>query len=459
MPAVTPLREGNLVRLGRLLSISLRNLGAAPSPEALETLAVLVHEAMSGRGRSFHSVHHVFDLADGPNAYVALAAAFHDTVYLQVDGGLSERVESILAGSFERRGNEVRLVLADPNEDRLRAMVMALFEMPVGVPVAPTAGLNEMLSALLAVRALSGLLPEKALLRVAAAIEATVPFQGPAHAERLREKLGRLAQEFALNVGDDELDAGVRDGVELANKDVANFAAPDVARFLDNTWALLPETNWSLRLEAVYGARDYRTAMQRMEGFLSNLDARKVFLHFRGKPSSDAYEALRQAAAGNLAIAARYLGAKLVAACLLDALAQRTGGDAPMAMLMGDLPGEGEGTVRMERFLPAIHPPGVDLGEEGDADEVFRLLSEGRASPTGFDLRNSPLAGYLYTSMWPLDAAIVAARQYSAGAMDAGQYLDSLNPQVVAAVARACAQVAFFRKERLEALARETAAP
>ncbi|HEY3452519.1 MAG TPA: hypothetical protein VGK67_39610 [Myxococcales bacterium] len=446
------MREGNLVRLGRLLSVSLRNLGATPRPEALEKLAVLVHEAMSGRGRSFHSVHHVFDLAEGPNAYVALAAAFHDTVYLQVDGGLSERVEEVLEGSFERRGGEVRLLLADPHEDRPRAMVMALFEMPVGVAVAPTAGLNEMLSALLAVRALEGLLPDKALLRIAAAIEATVPFKGPTHAERLREKLVQVALEFGVAMSDEELDANVRDAVELANKDVANFAEPDVARFLDNTWALLPETNWSLRLKAVYGARDYRTAMQRMEGFLSHLDAGKIFLHFRGRPTPEAYEALREAAARNLATAARYLGTKLVAACLLDALAQRTGGDAPMAMLMGDLPGEGDGTVRMERFLPDLQPPG-----QGD-DEIWRLLSEGRASGTGFDLKNAPLAAYLYTSMWPLDAAVSASRLYCGGQTDAARFLESLEPHVVAAVALACAQVAFFRKERLEALAREVTA-
>lgn len=450
MAAETPMREGNLVRLGRLLAVSLKNLGAAPGAEALERIAVLVHEAMSGRGRSFHSIHHVFDLAEGPNAYVALAAAFHDTVYIQVDGGLSERVAAVLAGSFERRGDEVRLLPADPSRDRLRAMVLALFDVPTGVPLAPTAGLNEVLSALLAVRALEGLLPDLALLRVCAAVEATVPFEGPPHAERLRERLARVAADFGVAATSDALDSAVRDAVELANKDVANFAEADVARFLDNTWALLPETNWSLRLKAVYGARDYRTAMQRMEGFLSSVDPGKIFMHFRGRPGPEAYEAQRAAAARNLSIAARYLGAKLVAACLLDALAQRTGGDVPVAMLMGDLPGEGDaGPVRMERFLPDLEPPA------GGADDVFWLLAEGRASAIGFDMKNSPLAAYLYSSMGPPDAAVAAARAYCKGTLDAAAFLSALDPAVVASVARACAQVAFFRQERLEALSRE----
>ena len=449
MAAEATMLEGNLVRLGRLLSVSLRNLGATPTPQALEAVAVLVHEAMSGRGRSFHSVRHVFDLAEGPNAYVALGAAFHDTVYLQVDDGLSGRVAEILEGSFERRGDEVRLTLADPRTDRLRAMVMDLFELPPGVPVAPTAGLNETLSAILAVRALEGLLPDAALLRIAAAIEATVPFQGPPHSERLREKVARVAADHAVELSEAELDACVRDAVDLANKDVANFAEADPARFLDNTWALLPETNWSLRLRSVYGVRDYRTAMQRMEGFLSTLDAGRVFLQHRGRPTPEAYEAMRAAAARNLAVAARYLGAKLVATCLLDALAELTGGDTPVAMLMGDLPGEGgEEPVRMERFLPRDEAPQMP------EDEVWRLLSEGRPRHSGFDLKNAPLAAYLYAALWPLEPTVAASRRYCAGALDAREYLEAFDPHVAAQVARASAQVAFFRQERLEALAR-----
>lgn len=443
--------EGALVRLGRLLNVSLRNLGASPTPEQLEAIAVLVHEAMSGRGRSFHSLGHVFDLATGPNPYVALGAIFHDVVYLQVDDGLSPGVDGLLRGAFERSGDAVRLTPA--TGDRLRSLAMAVFGMAPGVPIAPTAGLNEFLSALLAVRALGKLLPEPALLRVAAAIEATIPFRGSEHEEAMRARLEQVAAEHGVAMSPADLDAAVRDGVELGNKDVANFAYPDPAMFLDNTWALLPETNWSLRMKSVYSVRDYRTAMQRMEGFLSRLDGGRVFHSFRGRPAPAAFAEQVALARRNVGLGARYLGAKLVAACVLDALAERTGGAAPVALLMGDLPTEHEEPVRMERFLPAYEAP------VGGGDEVFRLLHEGRASKSGFDLKNAPLAAYLYATLGERHSeAVENSRAYAAGEVGAAEFLQAFPGPIIAAVARACGQVAFFRQERLEALARELAA-
>ncbi|MBI5549220.1 MAG: hypothetical protein HY901_35495 [Deltaproteobacteria bacterium] len=449
MSVHVPHDEGVLVRLGRLLDAALRNLAASPTPEQLEALAVLVHETMSGRGRSFHCLKHVFDLATGPDPHLALGAAFHDTVYLQVDGGLSPRVEQLLGGAFEHRGEQV--FLTEPGPDRLRAMVLALFGIAPGDPVAPTAGLNELLSALLAVRALHGLLPVKDLVRVAASVEATVPFRGPAAPEQQRERLASLSKAMGLALSTEELDAMVLTGVDLANKDVANFALTDPALFLDNTWALLPETNWSLRMRSVYSVREYRGAMLRMASFLSALDPARIFRSYRGWPAPSAIDELQGLARRNLRISAHYLGAKLLAACSLDALATLSGGDAPVAMLMGELPSEAGEPLRMEHFLPPLEAP-------AEADpEVWRLLAEGRAHHTGFDLRNAPLAAHLYSKIGAAGSnrMVEACRAYCEGKTTPTQLLKAtLTAPVAATVARACARVAFFRTERLEAVAR-----
>jgi hypothetical protein len=322
--------------------------------------------------------------------------------------------------------------------------------MKAGTAIAPTAGLNEMLSALLAVRALAPLLPERTLIRIAAAIESTIPFRGPSPegedpTERLRQVLDEVSRKFALGLRPDDLDAAVADGVELANRDVANCAFDDPAKFLDNTWSLLPETNWSLRVHSVYSARDYRTAMERMEGFLSHLDAERVFRAYHGQPPAAALAGPIARARRNVDTGARYLGAKLAASCLLDALAQLTGGDAPVALLMGDLPTDEDAAMRMEQFLPAGAPTAND--------DVWRLLAEGRASPSGFDLKNAPLAAYLYSTLPGLSEAVQRSRSYCAGGLSAEELLRTFPTQVVAEIARACAQVAFFRREPLLALA------
>ena len=59
----------------------------------------------------------------------------------------------------------------------------------------------------------------------------------------------------------------IRNAVILSNKDVGSFGEPDAASFLDSTWKLLPETNISLRRAEDYTIKDYRTSIQKMEGF------------------------------------------------------------------------------------------------------------------------------------------------------------------------------------------------
>lgn len=76
---------------------------------------------------------------------------------------------------------------------------------------------------------------------------------------------------------------------------------------------------------------------------------------------------------------------------------------------MGDLPdGTRRKVERLEERLPAEPPvraPDVD-------DEVWRLLAHGRASKSGFDLKNAPLAAFLYRAQGDAgtDAFLEAAR-------------------------------------------------
>jgi len=96
--------------------------------------------------------------------------------------------------------------------------------------------------------------------------------------------------------------------VRVANGDVRNFAEEDPASFLDETWKLLPEMNPALQ-SGSYTIRQYRTALCKMEGFLSALAPRRVFHQWRGVPDDATYRAWLTAAGINLDVAVRYLRA------------------------------------------------------------------------------------------------------------------------------------------------------
>ncbi len=66
-------------------------LGVDISLLRLEALGIMVHEAMTVQGRSFHTPEHIFNLADATNPVQALAALFHDVVYYEIDQVSSRR--------------------------------------------------------------------------------------------------------------------------------------------------------------------------------------------------------------------------------------------------------------------------------------------------------------------------------------------------------------------------------
>jgi hypothetical protein len=443
-----------LQRLASNLRSSILAVGGTPDESKLEPWAVLVHESMSGRGRNFHSVQHVFDVAgDSQDPLLILAAMFHDTVYYQVDGGLPDKQVDLIGDIIEERDGEVHLRDCDAAADPRLALVAAVFGFAAGQVLSPFAGLNEFLSTMLAARSLGDALPLSVLAEVAACIEATIPFrkadeQGRGPAERLHTHLEQANGDFSLGLSAAAIEAAVHRAVELANRDVGNFAYEDVAWFLDLTWKLLPESNVPLRSSAVYTIGEFQLALKKMEGFFSFLDPEVVFGSFRGRPDAATVEALTTRARRNLQVGRCYLRAKLSGMSLLAALAAKTGGDAPVSLFMGDLPGPGYRSIRLEDNLPAPREfaPGCQ-------PEVYELLAVGRKSESRFDLRNSPLSAFLYAHLG--DGGIDAVLEHAAHPMDdehADAFLGALPAEVVRIVAHASAMVAVPRAATLEAL-------
>lgn len=436
-----------LQRLVTMFRSAMVALGKAPTDADLEGWAVLVHASMSGRGRSYHTIEHVFDVSEGPrppDAIGTLAILFHDTVYCEVDGGLPRGLAAHLGDALRVDGEKVELGPFDPDEDRLRALVAQLFGFTPGQAITFQTGLNELASALLAVRALRSHLNLRELAEVVACIEATISFR-PRHAEdALAARLAVADATYGLGLGSEGVDQAVRRAVRVANRDVANFAFEDAAAFLSHTWEILPEANPTLRVPA-YTLGEYREALARMERFLAVLEPERVFRTYGGEPSEPELAGLRARSGANIARGVRYLRQKLLSARVLESLAILSGGDGPVALFMGDLP-NARPSLRLEQLLPS---PNVIAADVDGA--LLRLLVEGRQREVGFDLRHSPLAAYMYARMGDAETDRVLA------SADGWPLLEALPPGMVAELTAACARVAPTRAERLSAIARRLA--
>ena len=429
-------------------------------PLELERCSVLVHEAMGGRGRLFHRAEHIFDIAAGTrDPLETLAILFHDVVYVQVDGALPSAVVPLIAEAMHFDAGAYRVAAVDKAHDPVAAMVFQVFGVSPGQTLSPASGLSELLSALVAARQLAPILPASSWVQVVACIEATIAFRdrdvsGKGPFDRLAERLSALAESPGTpgSWSSAAIVETVQRAVRVANGDVGNFAEEDPAEFLDETWKLLPESNPALYTPTSYTIRQYRAALCKMEALLSALTPARVFHQWQGVPDDATYQAFLSKAQRNLDMAGRYLRAKLYATALLEAIAASSGGDAPLELFTGALPMHDDGPAlrRIDDFLPTPicdDPAAID-------PELLRLLADGRATETTFDLRASPISAFLLQALGEarLAEGVGSAHAFFAGGLSALGFLRSQRSPALDGLIAAAREMATTRTDLLRAL-------
>jgi len=371
----------------------------------LEKMSILIYESMSISSRNYHSVQHVFDISkDMTHPIAILSALFHDCVYFQVDKFLSKAQEDLLKGTYTKdsNGNLEFKASAEDSDDEILKLVEHLFSYKPGEKIEK--GRNEFLSALIAVRSLKKFLPVHQLAGIACCIEATIPFRSENPETKLRpmehlySRLEEANRTFRLGMKEEEMEDAIHKAVRVALSDVSNFASTDVYDFLDGTWSLLPEQNENLRMQYCITAMDMQKALNGMYGFFKFfLKPENVFDEFRGKPSKSELEWKLELCKRNVAVAKKYVGAKLYAMSVVAAFACLTGGDGPLSLFLGDL--KSNKTLlypsNFEEFLP---DPAGDQLKKGDK-VVYHILKEGRKTETQFDTKQSPISAYLYATL------------------------------------------------------------
>ena len=439
------------------------------SLQTIENLSILIHKAMTSSSRQYHRMEHVFTLLDSDTPLLSIAALFHDIVYYQVDDGLSFEIKHLLSSSIHEKNGFITLTETIKQEDRMLKLTLDVFDFKPGQQLPPYNGMNEFLSALVMNKTLESYLSESVLAHLTVCIEATIPFrganeQGQGFPELLEQRLKQIAGTYQIPLDADTRERFIKNAVRFGNKDVEGFAVQDPGKFLDNTWKLLPETNLALRSGELYSIKDYRKAIQKMEGFLRFLDPSRIFHQYKGVPSDEEYRQLTQQALTNLTIAREYLAMKLLAIAVLEALAEVTGGDVPISLFMGDVQREVLSFVSKDLLASGLNVP-VSFDPK---TPVFLLLDSGRTDEVNFDIQSSPLAAFLYKYLDPSsrDHLLQKARTMfdgqcssqessdkSAPLIDARcsaqEFLDDMDPAILAVIAEHCSSKALTRQEQL----------
>ncbi len=433
--------------------------GDAESPRLAE-IADLIIRSMTGPWRSFHTPQHIFDVGRDGSPVEVIAALFHDIVYVQVDAGIHLNLSRHLAAHVREVGHTLVLDTAPAPDDTGLGLTLALFGFAPGQALSPLAGQNEFLSALVAVKALEGLLGWRDLAQVVVCIEATIPFRGalpdgrPCEAA-MHERLTAANARFALGLTPDDCTQAVERAVRLANRDIGNFGSAHPAEFLNNTWNLIPETNHDLQQTNTFSIQGYRSSLQKMEGFLGQLRPEVVFRRYGQEPDAAEHALRLQRSARNLAIAVQYLRVKLISIGLLEALSRRMGCDVSLSAVMGPLLERDARALQLEHHLPRVPAP----YRTQDANEacVMELLETGRSADSAYDTRHSPVASYLVKSlgMPAVLQMLPTTRSFFADAQQAEALLQAWPPATLAAVREAMVTLLQRRIQALQGLALE----
>ena len=416
-------------------------------------IAELIVQPMTGNWRYFHTPQHLIEVGGEEDAIEVLAALFHDLVYVQVDCSVNFNLSYYITPFIkqDREQLQIRELAKLPN-DATFMMVASVFGFVPSQVLDPFTGENEFLSAIVATKVLERFLRNEQLVEIAACIEATIPFrtsnEGLTASERLYQRLRVTNLQFNLGLLDKEIQQIVKKSVRVANRDVGGFAHPSSAYFLANTWNLLPETNHNF-ISRSYTVREYREALQKMESFLNSLNPGVIFRQFKREPDDQTYERLQRGARKNIEIARLYMGSKLVAIALMEALAFSLGFDVSLATLMGELPYREYRGVRLESFLPKV----VDAYRtKNDLEwEVLDLLENGRDQSLTSDLKDSPLATFMVKSLGfeEMEKQCAIAKEFFKGNLSAVDFISGFDGTVTQPVVDALLKLFENRKSAL----------
>lgn len=450
------MKKSRISRLVDFIYKAAWDLGIKPDPKWVEEIALSVYTAMDHPARIFHRLDHAFGIADGKRGIGIFAALYHDIVYLQVDGSIPERLEHIVNAYIYLDADSFTL---KPEED-LPAWIMMTAKIFGVIPketLIKGQGTNEFFSALCAAEQLHEVLSDVDLIRVVSCIEATIPFRyimadGKSCFDHLESNIGKALEDIKAP-GCEKTLSIVHEATEFANSDVEGFSMVDSCAFLVETWKLYTEMNPTLKQANSYFFQSYRESLVNGLNFFLTLEPDKVFRAHKNYPDTMTNIKRTEQAIKNIEIAIKYIEAKLLAIGIMEAIADITGGDAPISFFLGEM-GGGEEVEHIEDYFST--PPYSISSQKAESNEVYRLLAWGRRE-SDFELKASPLSTYIYDCLGEaeilnLRGAVKSYFDLKMGSMD---FLKLNDYDMLVSILKACSKVCRTRRENIELLMEE----
>lgn len=424
------------------------------SHKQIEDWSLLIHLAMSAEKRYYHNTHHLFTIWDVKNPFERLAILFHDVVYVQVDKNASTSMQPRVIDLLGPLQPDSQWELKLPELVSDDVALYRVFGVDPGQTLTYLNGMNEFLSARVAQKALESVLSPWDLIRVMSCIELTIPFrardaQGHSPAERLFQRLQSLNEQLGNPVTSEDFEQTVRSAVNVANKDLWSLAAKDAGDFLNGSWQLILEGNLPLQKE-LHTPKDYRCALEKMERFFGVVKPEIIFQKLDEFPPPSEYAALSDQARVNLQAGRTYFQAKILSMGILEALDELTGGNGPIEAFRGDIESETNPTTdALGKYLDLRIP----IAPSAEISTVVReLLGVDPENKLRYDLKNSPLAAYVYERLKKeeFDDLVKTSTLYFSGNLQAFEFLEKFPRPLILAIIKAVSQISKTRQAELD---------
>jgi hypothetical protein len=239
------------------------------------------------------------------------------------------------------------------------------------------------------------------LLQIVSCIELTIPFrpknsQAETPPDLLEKRITQVSKSLNIAIGKHEIKNAVKSAVDIANRDVIGFSFEDFGRFSAQTWQLILEGNPVFK-NPMFTISQYRSALLKVEKFYSQLNPALIY-HEYDHPNVNNHQTREKIkrAKSNLAIGIEYFQTKLLTMAFLEAIAELTGGDAPLVLFAGQLSQKDvKKPIVMEDFLDMNIP---EHTEAKPNPKVLEALDDMLFDALSLDTKKEhTMSSYIYT--------------------------------------------------------------
>lgn len=121
------MRDGIIQNAINVFQSAFHDLNLSIPLNVIERLAVMIHNAMGGSSRNFHTLEHIFNVVQPADPLRCLAALFHDVVYFQVDKGFPPEIFRIISPYILKKDGEIYIAGTIPSDEELVMLTLDIF--------------------------------------------------------------------------------------------------------------------------------------------------------------------------------------------------------------------------------------------------------------------------------------------------------------------------------------------